>query len=312
MTKWIISLYLLLFNSVFLYSNISEKDLKYVMPSASTFTYIKKRLPYYKAFKDKKETGICYLSSDVVPEITGYNGPLTVLIGLDQTGHITGIKVLHHMENNAEAGRIITSFFDRQFRGKKIHDEFKVFTDIDNISGATITVQRIAVIIKRSSQKMYNYCLKKEGYDYSGFDIDTEYLYQYGNENSYKKVNGIQYVGGGILFLILLFTAVNIRFYIYSEKKRKFLYLFCLFEIGLILMYVNFFRTAFQGSETAVSINKPASEYSGYDSLVKPSDKPLLLNPKWGIQSVDRSKIRDNIKTGNLSDKEADHYQSIE
>ena len=150
----VINLILFLFSGSITYAEIPEKYLKYVMPSADSFTPVLNKLPHYKAYKEKKLVGICYLSMDITPEYMAYNGPINILIGLKK-GRISGIKVLEHVENNMEALFIEKEAFDKMYRGKNINDSFMIKKDVDNITGATITTEVIAEIIRASSLMMH-------------------------------------------------------------------------------------------------------------------------------------------------------------
>jgi transcriptional regulator of nitric oxide reductase len=152
----------LLFFSLSLYAGVRNRDLAYVMPSADTFKLKKKPLRLYEAFRNKELVGFCFLSTDIVTNSTGYNGKLTLLVGMNRNGTLAGIKVLKHRENIKEAFAIEKPGFESQFRKKKLTDRFLVGADVDNITGATVTVKKIARIVKKSSEKVFSLYFHKK------------------------------------------------------------------------------------------------------------------------------------------------------
>lgn len=67
----------------------------------------------------------------------GYNGEVTVAIGVDLTGAITGFKPLEHSETPGFGAKCEEDSFKNQFPGLTSADE------IDAISGATFTTKAI-------------------------------------------------------------------------------------------------------------------------------------------------------------------------
>lgn len=74
-------------------------------------------------------------------ETSGYDGPITFLIGFDAQGAITGIKVLSHTETPGLGGNIETKEFTDRFIGKTGDVGVKTgdANEIDAITGATIS-----------------------------------------------------------------------------------------------------------------------------------------------------------------------------
>jgi len=141
----------------------SEEDLLGdVMPGADYFSHKRGEPPVYQAFLTDPDSGEVHLmgyvfrSSDVPPNVKGYAGTIDVLVGLDLTGTITGVRVLRYSE---PMKGIIGDFLrwtgvQEQFAGKSLTDNFRVGTDIDGISRATITVSAMARDIKNTSRRV--------------------------------------------------------------------------------------------------------------------------------------------------------------
>lgn len=263
----IILLLLLFFLRTIIYAGVSKRDLKYVMPSAISFSKKIEDLPHYKAYKKNKLIGICYVSIDVTPEIIGYSGPIKILIGLYSTGKISGIKILKHVEANKPAETITDKTFHRQFAGKNTKDSFIVGKDVDNITGATVTVESVCEIVKDSSLIMYLYYFKKGG-------------------------TGIQK------------KLLNLK----NKRLRRIAKIDRIEELALeknnkkLLTKVEKLRTL-ERKQYLMKLKKIAGIH-----VDKKKEEKIILKPKWGIKKVNKKLIKEQIKSGNLSEKEADYY----
>src|SRR4051812_31216292 len=117
--------------------------------------------PVYKAYGPDpatgKETvlGYVFLTSDWPPEESGYSGPILTLVGLDNSGMITGTRVLDYHESlRSSRGDFLRGYFEEQFAGKKLSDPFRVRRDVDGVSGATITSAGTARGIRNAARRV--------------------------------------------------------------------------------------------------------------------------------------------------------------
>lgn len=92
---------------------------------------------------DGKIVWQAFLSSEVAPNIVGYAGPIELLIGVDGTGTITGVALLHHVETPTFVAGIEESWFLGQFIGKTLTSPLTIGEEIDGIAQATVTVNAI-------------------------------------------------------------------------------------------------------------------------------------------------------------------------
>jgi electron transport complex protein RnfG len=88
----------------------------------------------------------------------GYEGPITMMVGVSADGTIAGVKILKHTEtpglgDNAgspsyfvDRPRRIT--FYGQFAGKNVSDPFEVKNDVVAITASTITSRAVATSVK--------------------------------------------------------------------------------------------------------------------------------------------------------------------
>lgn len=91
----------------------------------------------------------------VLAEGPGFQGMIKLMIGVDpNSGTITGLKVLEQLETPGLGARIAEEWFQDQFRGKSIDDQFLVKQDVDAITGATISSRAVATIVKDTLQNL--------------------------------------------------------------------------------------------------------------------------------------------------------------
>ncbi|MBN1870797.1 MAG: FMN-binding protein [Candidatus Omnitrophica bacterium] len=132
---------------------VKEESLKAVLPGARSFSKETGEFPYYKGYKTTAQTdtdlvGFAFFSADIVPEITGYAGPIPMAIGMSPEGKITKVHVLSHSETSSYISNLDS--FLGQFASKSIHDPFELGKDLDGISRATITSTAIARAVETS------------------------------------------------------------------------------------------------------------------------------------------------------------------
>ncbi len=76
-----------------------------------------------------------------------------MLVGMDTTGLLTGVVVSEHREPYGYFS-VDRKEFSAQFVGKSIRDAFKVGTDVDAVSRATITITSATRAIRNASRKI--------------------------------------------------------------------------------------------------------------------------------------------------------------
>jgi len=95
---------------------------------------------------------VAFNSYDIAPEIRGYAGPIKLLVAMDSSGRITGLRILQHRETKNFVHYMETSDYLAQFIGKSVHDPIAVDKDIDGISRATVSVNALARTVGDSSR----------------------------------------------------------------------------------------------------------------------------------------------------------------
>jgi NosR/NirI family transcriptional regulator, nitrous oxide reductase regulator len=136
-----------------------QSQLKQLFPGASSFSPKAPDPPHYKAYApggaagSEPLAGLAFWTTEIEPLERGYDGPIKILVGMDVKGVLTGIIVVQHHEPYGDFS-IETPQFAAQFRGKSIRDPFRVGSDIDAVSRATISITSAARAIRNSARRM--------------------------------------------------------------------------------------------------------------------------------------------------------------
>ncbi len=82
--------------------------------------------------------GYVFVTTDLAPDWSyGYLGPISVLASMDTKGVVLAVKVVHWLDNRP--GETLDAPWLSTLVGKSVLGDYKVGTDIDGVSGATIT-----------------------------------------------------------------------------------------------------------------------------------------------------------------------------
>ena len=124
--------------------------LKEILPGADTF---KEKsiddIEYFDAMKSGDLIGYC-----VRVVANGYNGYIRIVVGIDRSGIIKGVRVLEQYETPGLGSKITEvrpgekdAWFLRQFRGKSA-STVTLKKDVDAITGATISSRAVTNAIR--------------------------------------------------------------------------------------------------------------------------------------------------------------------
>jgi transcriptional regulator of nitric oxide reductase len=136
-----------------------EAQLKRLFPAATSFSPKGGTPPHFKALaKDPRSgadtvIGFAFWTTELEPLERGYDGPIKILVGMNPQSIITGIVVAEHREPYGDFS-IDPPAFAAQFAGKKINDAFRVGTDVDAVSRATISVGSATRAVRNSSRRV--------------------------------------------------------------------------------------------------------------------------------------------------------------
>lgn len=130
-----------------------ETRLRELFPDAGAVAPKSGQPPRYTVFgrDDRTLVGVAFITTDVTPLERGYDGPISILVGLNPLGVLAGIRVLGHHEPYGYFS-LETAAFVEQFRGKSVRDPFQVGGDIDAIARATITMRSAARAVRNGAR----------------------------------------------------------------------------------------------------------------------------------------------------------------
>ena len=97
----------------------------------------------------------------VVQNTIGKYRPITYMVGIDPSGHVTNFEVLVYRESRGN--EIATKRFNYQYEGKTLRDPIRINRDIINITGATMSVRSASAGVKRALVLVDEYYLKPLG-----------------------------------------------------------------------------------------------------------------------------------------------------
>ena len=145
---------------------ITETDLADVLPKADAFARKTEPFPHFRGYTIDGGyfMGVVFLTTEVVPdESWGYRDQITTLVGVDAMGKITGVKVLSEFESPRYTKGLLEdgSWFLTQFAEKDTSDNFILESDVDAITGATITSSTVTRSIKTGLELVTEQVLNK-------------------------------------------------------------------------------------------------------------------------------------------------------
>ncbi len=142
---------------------VSKSLVNQLFPLADGFDDFKGDPPTARVFRGSEQIGVMFRTKQIAP-IPAYSGkPIDMLVGLDLEGKITGVRVLEHHEPILLVGipeSKLDAFAD-QYKGKSVTERLKVgagsregYTNIDAITGATVTVMVMNEAIMRAAREV--------------------------------------------------------------------------------------------------------------------------------------------------------------
>ena len=137
---------------------VLQGQLRRVFPSATSFsTKQTGPPPHFVAYTGegnaKVVAGYVFWTTELEPLERGYDGPIKMLVGVDTKGILTGVLVTQHNEPYGNFS-VEPPRFAAQFKGKDIRDPFKVGSDVDAVSSATITITSASRAIRNSARRI--------------------------------------------------------------------------------------------------------------------------------------------------------------
>lgn len=112
-------------------------DILSVVPGAVSARHINEPVDCYRLFDaEGNSIGAAALSTSIPPKIAGYRGEIALLVGVDEKGKVSGLKLLSHSEGRSQMERVLSSDFLLKFLKRDPKD---AWPDIEAVTGATIS-----------------------------------------------------------------------------------------------------------------------------------------------------------------------------
>jgi NosR/NirI family nitrous oxide reductase transcriptional regulator len=144
-------------------------ELKRLFPNAAAFSSLGGEPLHFKAYAADPKTnpsaptlGVAFWTTDLVPQEHGYHGPIHILVGMDNSGVLTGVVVTYNSEPYGYFS-VEPPKFAMQFKGKKVTDPFRVGGDVDAVSRASISISSAARAIRDSARLVAKQLLPEAG-----------------------------------------------------------------------------------------------------------------------------------------------------
>ena len=147
-----------------------ESHLLEVLPRAEAFSSEEGLYRHFRGYTggpaeaDRRLVGYAFFTTELGGRSRGYTGIMHLLVGMDLTGTLTGVKAVEHHEPYGYMSIDLPRYRD-QFHGKSVLEPFKVGQDVDAISGATITVTGATGAIRVAARRMAREFVAKRAED---------------------------------------------------------------------------------------------------------------------------------------------------
>jgi hypothetical protein len=161
-----------------------------------------------EAHNIKSETFLGYIA---VGKAKGWGGPLYTATVIDQHGVIERVVLIDHKETPSFFFKIQRHQFLKQFAGRAISSSFVLDSDVDSVTGATMSSRAITEAIREGShaagKKIFNLPIKEERFPWKfGTDeILLLLLYAFMLFGVVRKIKIMHYVTMAAAFIFLGF-----------------------------------------------------------------------------------------------------------
>jgi len=138
-----------------LFKKISiPKEIKLHAETNARLRFIRDQIYIWEISSNEEMIGLAYLDN-----VKGKSQPITFVVFFDSNGRVLKSHIVKYRE--PIGGEVANHHWLKQFYGKSWESDYQVGTDIDGISGATISVNAVTRGIHRSTF-IVDYLLKQE------------------------------------------------------------------------------------------------------------------------------------------------------
>lgn len=134
---------------------ITQADVEKLFPTATGIEYVSSVTPkHYLAYSGSAEgrvlEGYAVGSSECAPDIRGYAGPVPLLVALDGRGRVLRVVALPNEETPSYVSRLFSDRYLARFAGKSHQDPLRIGTDIDAVTGATVSLDALTRTLRET------------------------------------------------------------------------------------------------------------------------------------------------------------------
>jgi len=132
--------------------------LRQLLPEAKEFQEAAKPARHFIGLASGRQVGVVVLSTDLAPEVRGFNGHVPVAVALDMSGRVVGAQVLPSGETPGYVRKIYAPEFAAQFVGKLYSEPMSLGRGVDGVTGATVTASAVTegvrLTVQRAAEKV--------------------------------------------------------------------------------------------------------------------------------------------------------------
>ena len=120
------------------------EEIKFTAEKNAQLRFMRDQIYIWEISKDEKMIGLAYLDN-----VKGKSQPITYAVFFDSQGMVEESHIIKYRE--PIGGEVSNQYWLNQFFGKSWESDYKIGSDIDGISGATISVNAVTRGIHRST-----------------------------------------------------------------------------------------------------------------------------------------------------------------
>lgn len=133
-----------------------DSHIRSCFPSYTRSVVLQEPFRHYQVYDGQRALlGVCFFAQDIIKDVSGYSGPLSVFIGMTLHGEISGVFILDSQDAPEYAQKAFSHEFLSQFKNKKSTDLFSIGDDVQAVSGATISSSAVIRIVKEAALSAY-------------------------------------------------------------------------------------------------------------------------------------------------------------
>ena len=120
------------------------EEIKFTAEKKAQLRFMRDQIYIWEISRNEEMIGLAYLDN-----VKGKSQPITYAVFFDSQGMVEGSHIIKYRE--PIGGEVSNQYWLNQFFGKSWESDYKIGSDIDGISGATISVNAVTRGIHRST-----------------------------------------------------------------------------------------------------------------------------------------------------------------